>query len=71
MKLDHSFAEELTALTSEVKPIKLINSRFAVFNNTLGIELNLPAEWKNEVDLFNALYADGGLLNEPNTMLWR
>lgn len=63
MKLDHSFAEELTALVSEVKPIKLINSRLAVFNHNLATELNLPSEWQLESELFNALYADKGVLN--------
>lgn len=63
MKLDHSFAEELTALASEVKPIELINSRLVVFNQDLAAEINLPADWLNEPHLFHALYADDGVLN--------
>jgi uncharacterized protein YdiU (UPF0061 family) len=63
MKLDHSFAEELTALCSEVKPIKLINSRLAVFNHNLATDLNLPSKWQLESEFFNALYADNGVLN--------
>ena len=63
MNLDHSFAEELTALASEVKPIKLINSRLAAFNHNLATELNLPNEWQQEAELFKALYADNGVLN--------
>lgn len=63
MKLDHSFAEELTALASEVKPIKLKNSRLEVFNHDLAAELDLPSEWQNETHLFSALYAQDGALN--------
>ena len=63
MKLDYSFVEELTALGSEVKPIKLINSRLAVFNHSLASELNLPSEWQHERDLFNAMFAEQGVLN--------
>ncbi len=44
MELSHTFAEELTSLGSEVKPIKLINSRLAVFNHNLAMELKLPSE---------------------------
>jgi uncharacterized protein YdiU (UPF0061 family) len=64
MKLVHSFAQELTALSSEVKPIKLLNSRLAVFNHNLATELNLPFEWQLEAELFKALYADDGVLNK-------
>ncbi len=63
MKLDHSFAEELTLLGSEVKPIRLKNSRLAAFNHDLATELNLPSEWQHEIHLFKALYADDGALN--------
>ena len=63
MKLVHSFAEELTALTSEVKPIKLINSRLEVFNRELARELDLPSQWQQESHFFNALYAQDGELN--------
>jgi len=63
MKLDHSFAEELTALASEVKPIKLINSHLMVFNNKLATEIGLPAEWQEETQFFNALYSKEGPLN--------
>jgi uncharacterized protein YdiU (UPF0061 family) len=63
MKLDHSFAEELTSLASEVKPIKLINSRLAVFNQDLATKLNLPSEWQQENDLFSAMYSENGALN--------
>jgi len=63
MKLDYSFAKELTALGSEVKPIKLINSRLAAFNYSLATELNLPSEWQQENHLFNAMYAEHGALN--------
>jgi hypothetical protein len=42
MKLDFSFAEELTALGSEVKPIKLINSHLAVFNHSLATAIKPP-----------------------------
>jgi hypothetical protein len=42
--LDHSFDEELTLLASEVKPIKLIDSRLTVFNHDLATELKLPVE---------------------------
>lgn len=63
MKLDHSFADELTALASEVKPIKLINSRLMVFNHELAAELNLPTDWQYETQLFNALYTEEGSLN--------
>ena len=63
MKLDHSFAEELTSLASEVKPIKLKNSRLEVFNQELATELGLPSEWQNESHLFSALYAQDGALN--------
>jgi uncharacterized protein YdiU (UPF0061 family) len=58
MKLDFSFAEELTALGSEVKPIKLINSRLAIFNHSLATELNLPSEWQHESHLFKAIYTE-------------
>jgi hypothetical protein len=44
MELSHTFVEELTSLGSEVKPIKLINSRLAVFNHNLAMELKLPSE---------------------------
>ncbi|MBL4630269.1 MAG: YdiU family protein [Paraglaciecola sp.] len=63
MKLDHTFATELTSLGSEVKPIKLINSRLVVFNHQLATDLNLPTEWQHEANLFEALYADEGVLN--------
>jgi uncharacterized protein YdiU (UPF0061 family) len=63
MKLDYSFVEELTALGSEVKPIKLINSRLEVFNHSLASELNLPSEWQHESHLFSAMYAEHGVLN--------
>jgi uncharacterized protein YdiU (UPF0061 family) len=63
MKFDFSFAEELTALGSEVKPIKLINSRLAIFNHSLATELNLPSEWQHESHLFKAIYAENGTLN--------
>jgi uncharacterized protein YdiU (UPF0061 family) len=66
MKLDYSFVEELTSLGSEVKPIKLINSRLAVFNHNLATELNLPTEWQLESHLFNAIYADDGVLNRSS-----
>ena len=66
MKLDHSFAQELTALCSEVKPIKLINSRLVVFNHTLATEINLPTQWQDESTLFKALYADEGQLNHSS-----
>lgn len=45
MKLDHSFAEELTALGSEVKPVKLINASLTVFNHSLAAQLGLANEW--------------------------
>lgn len=63
MKLDHSFADELTSLTSEVKPIKLINSRLMVFNHELATELSLPTDWQHESLFFDALYAQKGPLN--------
>ena len=63
MKLEHTFAEELTSLGSEVKPIKLLHSHLAVFNHNLATQLNLPAEWQHETHLFKALYADDGELN--------
>ncbi|WP_339723500.1 YdiU family protein [uncultured Paraglaciecola sp.] len=63
MKLDHSFAEELTALASEVKPNKLINSHLVAFNQELATELGLPTEWQEETELFNTLYTQEGLLN--------
>ena len=63
MKLEHTFTKELTSLGSEVKAIKLINSRLAVFNHDLASELNLPSEWQHEANLFKALYADDGALN--------
>jgi uncharacterized protein YdiU (UPF0061 family) len=63
MKLEHTFADELTSLGSEVKPIKLINSRLAAFNHNLSTELNLPDQWQHEAHLFKALYADDGELN--------
>jgi hypothetical protein len=63
MQLEYSFAEELTALGSEVKPIQLINSRLAVFNQSLATELNLPSEWQHESHLFNAMFAEHGVLN--------
>ena len=44
MKLDYSFTEEFTALDSEVKPIKLKNTRLAVFNHILATELKLSSE---------------------------
>jgi uncharacterized protein YdiU (UPF0061 family) len=66
MKLAHSFAEELSALSSEVKPIKLINSRLAIFNHNLATELNLPSEWQHQSELFKALYADNGALNRQS-----
>jgi hypothetical protein len=44
MKLDYSFVEEFTALSSEVKPIKLKNSRLEVFNHCLATALNFPSE---------------------------
>ena len=64
MKLEHSFAEELTALGSEVKAIKLIGSHLEIFNHDLATELNLPSEWQDEANLFKALYADDGVLNQ-------
>lgn len=64
MKLEHSFAEELTALGSEVKAIKLISSHLEVFNHELATQLNLPSEWQHEANLFKALYADDGALNQ-------
>lgn len=63
MKLDHSFAEELTSLASEVKPIKLINSHLVAFNHELATELDLPTEWQDESQLFDALYSQEGALN--------
>ncbi|WP_198556497.1 hypothetical protein [Paraglaciecola sp. MB-3u-78] len=69
MKLEYSFAEELTALGSEVKPIKLINSRLAVFNHSLATELNLPSEWQHESHLFNAMFAKHGVLNHSSMAL--
>lgn len=63
MKLDHSFAEELTALASEVKPKKLVNSQLMAFNHELATELDLPSDWQNQTQLFDALYAEEGLLN--------
>jgi uncharacterized protein YdiU (UPF0061 family) len=63
MKLDHSFAKELTSLGSEVKPIKLKNSRLAVFNHELASELNLPSEWQHQTHLFNTIYTEHGALN--------
>lgn len=64
MKLDHSFAKELTALGSEVKPNKLNNSRLVVFNQDLASELGLQPEWSQESHLFDALYQPNGLLNQ-------
>ena len=66
MKLEHTFAKELTSLGSDVKPIKLINSRLAVFNHKLATDLNLPTEWQHEANLFEALYADEGVLNNTS-----
>ena len=63
MKLDNSFARELTSLGSEVKPIRLINSRLAVFNYELAAQLDLSKEWQDESKLFAALYNDQGALN--------
>jgi uncharacterized protein YdiU (UPF0061 family) len=64
MKLEHTFTKELTSLGSEVKAIKLIDSRLAVFNHDLASELNLPSEWQHESHLFNAMYAEHGVLNQ-------
>ncbi|WP_299080222.1 YdiU family protein [uncultured Paraglaciecola sp.] len=63
MKLEHSFAKELTSLSSEVKPIKLLNARLAVFNRDLAAQLDLPAEWQQQIHLFDALYTPDGELN--------
>ena len=62
MQLDHSFSKELTSLCSEVKPIKLLNARLAVFNNDLADELNLPPSWQDQQYLFSALFAQNGQL---------
>ncbi|MEP1448103.1 MAG: protein adenylyltransferase SelO [Paraglaciecola sp.] len=64
MKLDHSFAEELTSLASEVKPIKLLNSHLVAFNHELANELGLPIQWQEEALLFAALYSQEGTLNQ-------
>ena len=58
--------KQLTALGSEVKPIQLINSRLAVFNQSLATELNLPSEWQHESYLFNAIYAEHGVLHHSS-----
>ncbi len=63
MELSHTFAEELTSLGNEVKPIKLINSRPATFNHNLSTDLNLPYQLQTAAHSFNALYADDGELN--------
>jgi uncharacterized protein YdiU (UPF0061 family) len=63
MKLDHTFAKELTSLGSDVKPIRLLNSRLTTFNHKLANELGLPSKWQDEAHLFAAIYADNGALN--------
>ena len=63
MKLDHFFADELTALASEVKSIKLINSCLELFNLDLATEINLPDEWQDETHLFGAIFTEHGALN--------
>ena len=61
--LDNSYANELTALGSYVKPTSLKNARLVVVNQSLAEALDLPQKWQTESGLFHALFASGGKLN--------
>jgi uncharacterized protein YdiU (UPF0061 family) len=64
MILDHSFVTELNALGSNVKASALINARLVAFNTSLAANLNLDENWQDEANLFNALFAQQGPLNQ-------
>ncbi|MGS2721424.1 protein adenylyltransferase SelO [Paraglaciecola aestuariivivens] len=66
MQLDHTFANELTSLCSEVKPNKLHNAHLAAYNHELARDLNLSPKWQQQSYLFAALFEPQGKLQSQS-----
>lgn len=62
MKLDHSYANELSELITHVKPQALKNARVVAINQSLLNQLHLP--WKNHDEWLNILFSTDSPLTQ-------